>query len=276
MKKRGKVPPKLLTLVWLSAFTHRMWQAKGKQGKYARGKQRHVSASNRGIRNLSMESRNRHKHDRAHESAEDVFDNDNDKIPARRAAGRREEHHCQLGKDRCHEAPNKCPRPQSHRLILLRPFSGVVAQSDLKGEVDQHGQGQIFLRETFVQELEVRNCIVRLEADLGDQVDHNESLYVLQFQNATHDSVDSHDGVLLLGAVLFLENSKAESDDYVGPTPESEVAAEGEKAGVERSGAEPFVGEVGRGQGEKDGVGEELAGCQADGLRGGCVGEIGG
>ena len=40
-------------------------------------------------------------------------------------------------------------------------------------------------------------------------------------------------------------------------------------------GAEVLVGEVWGGEGEEDGVGEEVAGCEADGLGGRGVGEVG-
>lgn len=39
-------------------------------------------------------------------------------------------------------------------------------------------------------------------------------------------------------------------------------------------GTEPFISEVFGGEGEEDGVGEKLAGCQSYGLGSACVGQV--
>ncbi len=135
--------------------------------------------------------------------------------------------------------------------------------------------------ETFIEEFEIRDGVVCLKPDLGDEVDDDEDLDVSQFENTAHGFVDFPNGVLFPRAVFFLEDGEAEGDEKVGPAPESEVGVEGEEAVVWEGTAggvwvaEVLVGEVGAGEGEEDGVGEELAGCEAYCLCGGGVGEVG-
>lgn len=152
-----------------------------------------------------MEGADGHKHDRVGEGAEDMAPDDRQQIPCRDPL-RREQHHHPLRDDGRDEAADKGPAPDVHRRIDGRPAAGVVAQADLKGEIDQDGQGEVFLTEALIQKLEVRDAVVCLEADLGDQMDDDDALNILQFQDPDHAAVDLHDTVFFLGFVLALEH----------------------------------------------------------------------
>lgn len=76
------------------------------------------------------------------------------------------------------QTPDKRPHPERHGGEVRTPFAGVVAKADLEGEVDQHSKRHVFLRETLVEELEVSDGVIGLEADLGDKVDDYEGLNV--------------------------------------------------------------------------------------------------
>jgi len=106
-------------------------------------------------------------------------------------------------------------------------------------------------------------------------MDDDESLDVLEAQNATHDSVDLHDAVSFLGLVFFLEQSEAESNKEVCPSPEAEIAAQCKETMLSRNAAEPLVGKVLGRESEEDGVGEELASGKTNGLSGTGVREVG-
>jgi hypothetical protein len=106
-------------------------------------------------------------------------------------------------------------------------------------------------------------------------VDDDECLNVLQAEDTTHDSVDLHDAVSFLGLVFLLEQSEAESDKEVCPSPEGEVSAQSKETGFFGNAAEPLVGKVLGGECEEDGVGKELAGSKTHSLSGTGVGEVG-
>jgi hypothetical protein len=245
------------------------------RGEDSRSQKRHIRPPNRRIRNLGVECRDRHKHDRAHKRAEHMLHNHQQQIPRRRPSFR-ECHHYYLGEDRGDQPSNKTQRPDGDGLVLLGPFAGVVAERDFEGEVDQDGQGEVFLAETFVEEFEVRDGVVGLEADFGDQVDEDEDLDVAELEDAAHGLVHLPNAVFFPRSLLALENREAQGDGQVCPAPEGEVGAQCHEAGFLGHGAEVFVGEVGRGEGEEDGVGEEVTGGETDGLGGGGVGEVGG
>ena len=91
-------------------------------------------------------------------------------------------------------------------------------------------------------------------------------LHTLQLQHSPHGFVDAEDAVAIAGLLLTLGQEEADGDEQVDPAPEGEVAAERHEADLLGRRAEPLVAEVGRVEGEEDGVGEELAGRQADRL----------
>ena len=99
-------------------------------------------------------------------------------------------------------------------------------------------------------------------------MDNDKSLDVLEFEDTSHDLVDFDDAVLFLGLVFLFQESQTKRYKNVHPAPESEVAAECKQAGVQCCGAKVLVCKVLGGKGQEDGVGEELASCQADRLRG--------
>jgi len=152
--------------------------AKYGSGGGVRGQKRHVCATDLGVRDLCMEGRDCDEHDRAGERGEDVLGDDDEKVPALDHAVLGEDVHRDLGQNRGDEAANEAPHPQLHRREVGTPFAGVVAERDLEWEVDQHRQRHVFLREALVEQLEVGHGVVRLEADLGDQMDDHERLDV--------------------------------------------------------------------------------------------------
>ena len=64
--------------------------------------------------------------------------------------------------------------------ISGRPATGIISQANLKGKVDENGESHVFLAETFVEEFEVCDCVVGLEADFGDEVDDDDALDVAE------------------------------------------------------------------------------------------------
>lgn len=124
------------------------------------------------------------------------------------------------------ESSDKRPTPDSDRFVLLAPFSGVVTQHDLKREVDQNRQSEIFLAESLVQEFEIGDGIIGLETNLGDQMNDDESLDILQFEDSTHRLVDVPDAFLFFREVLLFEDCEADGDKNVHPAPEGEVGVQ--------------------------------------------------
>jgi len=107
-------------------------------------------------------------------------------------------------------------------------------------------------------------------------MDQDDGLNVAEFEHAPHDFVDIPDTIFVVCAFFAFEKEEAEGNSDVGPSPEREVAGEGNEACVEGFGAEPAVGEVLGVEGKEDGVGEELPGCEAYGLGGRGVGDVAG
>ncbi len=130
------------------------------------------------------------------------------------------------------------------------------------------------MAESLVDELEICNGIIGLEADFRDEMNDDDALYVSEFEDAQHAFVDFEDAIPFLGLVFFFQDGETESYEQVAPAPEGEVAAQGHNALSARRGAEPAIGEVRGIEGKEDGVGEEVAGSEAYGLRGGSVGEV--
>jgi hypothetical protein len=227
---------------------------KGGRGD-VRSQQRHVRAADDGVRDLSVERADSNKHDRVHERGEHVLRDDDEEESARRAAAG-EDGDDELREARSDEAADEGPAPDVHGRVRLAPFSDVVAQEDFDGEVDEDDEGELFLLEALVEELQAGDCVVGLEADLRDQVDDDEGLDVLELQDAPHGLVDFFDAVRVAVAVFALQECETESHDEVRPAPECEVAVELEETGVGGGGgwAEPFVREVLRVEGKEYGV----------------------
>lgn len=213
-----------------------------------------------------MKSRNGDKHDGTHKGGKDVFDNDDEEVGCRGAAGW-EKHDDQLRKHGGDESSNKGPTPHANGLVLLRPLARIVSQAHFKGEIDEDDQGEIFLTEALVEQLEVGDGIVGLEANLRNEVDEDESLDIFQLHDTSHSFVDPPHALILLGGVLFLQDGEAEGDEQIEPAEKGQVGVEGDEADIHGLGAEPFIRKIGRVEGEKDGIAEELASGQAYRLR---------
>ena len=130
------------------------------------------------------------------------------------------------------------------------------------------------MTESFVEEFQVCDGIIGLEANFGDEVDYDDTLYVSEFEDAQHAFVNFEDAVPLLGLVFFLENGEAECNEQIAPAPEREIAAQRHYSFSTRSRAEPAIDEVRGVEREKDRVGKKVAGSETDSLRGGGVREI--
>jgi hypothetical protein len=222
-----------------------------------------------------MEGADGDEHDRTHESAKHMFDDDGDKVRGR-CTSRWEGHDNKLREDSGSQSADEGPTPYSDRLVFFAPHSRVVAEEDLERKVDQNGKREIFLAESFVEEFEVRDGVVRLETDLSDQVDDDEDLDVAQLHDAAHDFVDVHDAVFLFRTLLTLEERKSKSYGKVRPAPENEVSVECEEASLLRRAAEEFVGEIRTAESKEDRVAEELASSEANSLCGRRVRQVGG
>ena len=82
---------------------------------------------------------------------------------------------CQHSSDK---PPDKRPHPQLHCRECCTPFPRIVAKGNFEWEINEHGEGEVFLAEAFVEEFEVCDGVICLEADFGDEVDYDEGLYV--------------------------------------------------------------------------------------------------
>jgi hypothetical protein len=155
-----------------------------------------------------MESADGDEHDGAHESAENVLD-DNSKQIRGSGAACWEGHDHDLREDSGRQPADECPAPDSDRLVFLAPHARVVSKHDFERKVDQNSERQIFLTEALVQQFEVGDSVVGLESDLSDQVDDDEDLDVAELQDSTHDLVDVEDAVLLLRTVFALQECQS-------------------------------------------------------------------
>ena len=227
----------------------------GVKGGDVRSQQRHVRAADDGVGDLGVECADSNKHDRVHERGEHVLCDDDEEEPARCAVAG-EDGDDELREARCDEAADEGPAPDVHGRVRLAPLADVVAQEDFNGEVDEDDEGELFLLEALVEQLQAGDCVVCLEADLRDQVDNDEGLDVLELQDAPHGLVDFFDAVGVAVAVFALQECQTERHDQIRPAPESEIAVELEKTGVGGCGrrAEPFVREVLRVEGKEYGV----------------------
>ncbi len=124
----------------------------------------------------------------------------------------RENHHRCLRDDSCDQPRDKGKAPNVDGRVDSGPPAGVVAQADLKGEVDQNSEGHVFLAKPLVQKLEVRDCVVGLKPDFGNEVDNYDCLDILELEDPQHASVHLHYPVALLGP--FFSFHEGETDGY--------------------------------------------------------------
>lgn len=61
-------------------------------------------------------------------------------------------------------------------MLSNRPATRKPASKHLEREINENYESQIFLGETFLNKLEIRHSVIRLEADLGNEVNDAESL----------------------------------------------------------------------------------------------------
>ena len=185
-----------------------------------------------------------------------------------------ENHDDELGYTSCDKTADESPAPDMNRGVRRRPAASVVAQADFERKVDEDCKSHVFLTESFVEKFQVCDAIIGLEANFGDEVDHDNALYVSEFKDAKHAFVNFEDAIPLLGLVFLLENGETDSNEQIAPAPECEIAAEGHYSFSTGSRAEPAIGEVRGVEGEEDSVGKKVAGSETDSLRGGSVREI--
>lgn len=240
-----------------------------------RSEQRHVGTANERVRDLCVESTDCDEHDRVHERREDMLGDDNEEETACRATGGKDGDD-ELGEPCCCKTADESVAPDMHGWVGLAPFPDVVAQEDFDREIDKNDKGKLLLLEALIEELQAGNGVVSLESNLGDQVDDNEGLNVLELQDAPHGGVDFLDAIGVAVAVFALHDRQTERNSEVCPTPECEVAVEFEETSLRLCGGttEPLVCKIFRVEGEENGVGKELACCKANSLGGRSVCEI--
>lgn len=244
-------------------------------GGNVRGEQRHVGPADGRVRDFCVERRNCDEHDSVSERREHVLADNEEKVPGGCAVSG-EDGHDELGECRRSQAPDKGPAPDVHRRIRLAPLSDVVPERHLDGEVDQDREGEVLLAEALVEQLQTGDGIVGLEPDLGNQVDNDECLDVLELEDAPHDAVDLHDALPFLGPLLSLQHCQAQGNEQVRPAPERKVAVQSHEPRVQRSigRAEPLVGKVLGVEREKYGMRKEMPGSQTHRLRGRRIREV--
>lgn len=172
----------------------------------------HVRSANSGIGNASMESRYCNEHDCIHECRQYVLPNHNQNVPERNGLAGWVDHNGSLSQDGCSQSSNKRPAPQPHGSIFCRPFSSIVAKTNLKRKVDQDDKRHVVRAESLVQQLQAGDGIIGLETNLGDKMNNNDGLDVLEFQDVPHTLVDIGDAVPLPCLVFFLHESQADRD----------------------------------------------------------------
>lgn len=243
--------------------------------KNSRSEKSHVSTANDRVRDARVEGRDGNKHDGVGKSGKDVLGNDNQHVPRGDTLGR-EHDNSKLRENGSHQTTHEAPAPETHGRELLRPLSCIVSQTDLEGEVDQNSEGHVLGTESLVKKLEVGDSIVGLEADLGNKVDDDDGLDVLQVEHTPHDLVDVPDAILVFGTLLALHQTQADRHSNVSPAPKGKVSTQRHQAVVKRFGAEPTVGKLFGVESQKDSIRQELASSQADRLRGGSVRDVAG
>ena len=201
-----------------------------------------------------MKGRYGDKLNSAHEGREDVLEDDKKQVP-RGDPLLGEDHHDPLCEHCRRQSADERPAPQVHGRVFVGPLPGVVAKSYLEREVDKHGQSQVLLAEAFLEQLQVRDAFVGLEADLGDQVQHDEGLDVLELKDLPHELVHLGDAIPNRRLVLSLEKAEPEGDEQVGPAPEGQVPAEGDQSLWLVRAPEPAVCKIFGVERQEDGMG---------------------
>lgn len=170
--------------------------------------------------------------------------NNSEHIPSWDFRSARVDYDSELGEHSSYQSSDEGPTPEAHGSVVGGPLAGIVTQHDFKREVNQHDESHVVLTKALVQELETGDSVIGLETDLGNQVNDNDGLNVLQLQNAPHTLIHIHDAVAILGAVLLLHHGQTASDDQIRPAPEAEVGAEGQQAALTGNSSEPSVREI--------------------------------
>lgn len=172
-----------------------------------------------------------------------MLSNDQQQEPSRGSSDREYGHH-KLREPSSNQTSHEGPTPDVHRRVSLTPLSDVVTQEDLDREVDEDNEGKLLLLEALIQKLQARNSIVGLESNLGDEVNDDEALDVLQFQDAPHGAVNLSNAIAVLIAVFAFHDCQSKSDYQVCPSPETQVAIKLHDTSFCRSATEPLVRKV--------------------------------
>ena len=155
------------------------------------------------------------------------------------------------------------------------PATRVVAETDLEWEINEHRQSHVLLAETFVEQLEVRDGVVGLKADLGDQVYNDDALDVLELENADHASVHVQHTVLILCLLFTFQDDQGCRDDEVCPPPEGEITTQRHDTFRGRRCSKPPIGKVRGAESQEDRVRKKMTGRQTYSLRSRGIGKIG-
>lgn len=108
--------------------------------------------------------------------------------------------------------------------IDCRPSPSKIPQTNLKWKIYKDSQRHVFLAEALVQQFEIRDSVIRLKADFGDEVDDNDRLYVSEFENPDHGFVDLRYAIPLLGFFFALQERKTDGYYQVAPSPNGQIA----------------------------------------------------
>ncbi|KAI3480803.1 hypothetical protein L1887_57070 [Cichorium endivia] len=227
--------------------------------------QSHVGAADERVCDLRVEGRDADKLHRRRKASSHSASDDHEEVA--RSDGCRwhamDDRHGQHGES---EAEEECHHPRLQRLVALAPPRCKVAKDELEGEVDEHRQREVLLAESLFDELESCDCLVCLEADLGDKVDEDESLDVFELADAPHDRVDLldvHVGSIVCLFVFLLEEEQPCGHHDETDCPETHVGRQRQERIVERCGSEVLVAELDRVERKEDGEAEEVARVEA-------------
>ena len=158
-----------------------------------------------------MEGRDGDEHDGAGEGGEDVRADHGEEVP-RLHPVRGEDHDHRLSQAGGDQTTDEGVAPDVDGWVGGGPATCVVAETDLEWEINEHRQGHVFLAETLVEELEVCDGVVGLEADFGDQMDDDDALDVFELENADHASVHFQHTILILRLFLTFQDDQGGCD----------------------------------------------------------------
>ena len=187
---------------------------------------------------------------------------------------RREDHDHTLCKHSRYETPNEGPAPDVYWRVGRGPTTGVVAQTNLERKIDEDGQRQIFIAEAFIKQLEIRDGVIGLEPNFGNEMNDDDTLNVAELEYAKHGSVNLEDAIAVFGLVFLLQQCQSQCHENICPAPEAEISAKSYHPFRKWSLAKPAISEFGGLEGEENCVREEVAPRQANGLGGRGIGEI--